>query len=85
MLQCGCSLALPATLSTTPSVQGLPPSEGRHPKRYVPPRVRRTDADREMWNEIRVKSRLEPFPAGGGATRLSPAHCFIVPLTGSNC
>ena len=38
---------------------GHRPTPPPHP-RYVPPRMRRSDAEREMWHEIRIKSRYVP-------------------------
>ena len=44
---------------TFTGLRSIPHPTPPHP-RYVPPRMRRSDAEREMWHEIRVKSRYVP-------------------------
>ena len=46
-------------------VSKLPRSSGNS-SRYVPGRLRRTDHEREYWNEVRLKSRLVPSAVGSG-------------------
>ena len=80
-LQCGSTLGLPSTLRSIPPTTGLPPSCGRDPKRYVPPRTRRADHEREiageLWYEQRVKSAFLAESVQPGA-RLRPRDCFLV-------